>query len=160
MFNFRAYFLKYPLRSSKFNQSFSSKCVWGWRLILRNRDVWQLRLIFGTFLPPLVPFYLLSVGSDAERRTPLTASEPTGHQPQPVGIHTAATQHAFHTDVVFAAQSETSQGGAAVEDEGAGGRGGGGEWEPEALDCYSIDLDSTWEVVEKVRWLYKNCTVQ
>jgi hypothetical protein len=64
--------------------------------------------------------------------TPLTASGP-----QPVGTRTASQPDLHQATRVTV-----------TEDEGSG------EWAPEGLDCYSLDLDSTWEVVEKVRnWL-------
>lgn len=45
-------------------------------------------------------------------------------------------------------------GGGAVDAGAGGGVAGGGEWEPDGTaDCYSLELDSTWEVVEQAEEL-------
>ncbi len=95
-------------------------------------------------VPRQISFYLLSVlGSDAG--TPLTAT--SCHHHQPVGSQSSSSAHveALPSKVVIA--STVGEDDDARRIVGGGGR----EWEPEGPDCYSLDLDSTWEVVEKVR---------
>jgi hypothetical protein len=94
-------------------------------------------------VPPQISFYLLSVlGSDAE--TPLTAT--SCHQHQLVGSQpSSAHVEALTSKVVIASWQQDT------EDDDGRRIEGGREWEPEGPDCYSLDLDSTWEVVEKVR---------
>jgi hypothetical protein len=95
-------------------------------------------------VPRQISFYLLSVlGSDAG--TPLTAT--SCHHHQPVGSPpSSAHVEALPSKVVIASTVGEDDDARRID-----GGGGGREWEPEGPDCYSLDLDSTWEVVEKVR---------
>ncbi len=80
------------------------------------------------------------LGSDAG--TPLTAT--SCHHHQPVGSPpSSAHVEALPSKVVIASTVEEDDDARRID-------GGGREWEPEGPDCYSLDLDSTWEVVEKV----------
>lgn len=129
-------FLKISFDPKNLIKVFTANVCWaGGRLILRNWYVTTQTHISSTFLPSTESFYLLSAGSDEAPPllTPLTAS--SSHQ-QPVGDPPASRQDAQPTQGVFGSLLEEARGSA-----------GGGEWTP---DCYSLDLDSTWEVVEKV----------